>query len=80
MYFSYSLKNSESFKNFSKETLQHPIDLVIEIVGYHSKSTRGILTQTSKPQRIKSDRAVVLRLQTNKTLEQRIPVDFTLSN
>ena len=41
---------------------------------------RGILTQTSKPQRIKSDRAVVLRLQTNKTLEQRIPVDFTLSN
>ena len=42
---------------------------VVVLLLAHSKSTRGVLTQTSKPQRIKSDLAVVLRLKTNRTLE-----------
>ena len=43
--------------------------VVVVLLLARSSSTRGTLTQTSKPQRMKSDLAAVLRLQTNRTLE-----------
>ena len=52
--------------------------VVVGLLLARSSSIRGTLTQTSKPQRIKSDLAAVLRLQTNRALElfPTIPLSF----
>ena len=56
----------------------YKIQVVVGLLLAHSSSIRGTLTQSSKPQRIKSDLAAVLRLQTNRALElfPAIPLGF----
>ena len=44
---------------------------VVLLLAHSKFNTRGALTQTSKPQRIKSDLVAVLRLETNRTLEYK---------